>query len=232
MSRAIRRSVEIPAERLATMTTEEVYTELGFAPRGYDSDEDSISLSVTAPSRYPAANPAAGLSARFPVLLGLVNTKVPQDITLVATTAFSCPPEKRHFNPCTSLPLQVPKPPAQGFKVSGQLLRGIAHAPGNSTPRARVASKQSRAVTPHSHGPVGERPYAIGDTVWATGLIYEWLPNGEPHKHAGTGDRGIVEWVDAAGWPDVRFEKSGTATLVDPEDGLLRRSASGPDRRK
>jgi hypothetical protein len=43
------------------------------------------------------------------------------------------------------------------------------------------------------------------------------FPNPE-YIHAEEGDEGVVEYVSGAGIPTVRFNRTGTATVVAPEE--------------
>lgn len=59
--------------------------------------------------------------------------------------------------------------------------------------------------------------YKVGDKVVAVGDVLEEGFNGPGvWAHAAEGDMGEVGFVDGAGWPVVRFERTGTATLCDP----------------
>lgn len=60
--------------------------------------------------------------------------------------------------------------------------------------------------------------YQVGDRVLATGTLSEegFYIEREPWDHAKEGDAGEVVSVDGEGWPVVRFDRTGTATLCDP----------------
>lgn len=60
--------------------------------------------------------------------------------------------------------------------------------------------------------------YQVGDTVVAVGRLAEedFREPGETWEHAREGDGGTVVAVDCAGWPIVRFQRTGTVTLCDP----------------
>lgn len=59
--------------------------------------------------------------------------------------------------------------------------------------------------------------YKVGDKVVAVGDVLEEGFNGPGvWAHARKNDAGEVVEVDAAGWPTVLFERTGTATLCDP----------------
>ena len=59
--------------------------------------------------------------------------------------------------------------------------------------------------------------YRVGDRVQANGTLSEVGFHGPgEHEHAAAGDTGRVLFVDTAGWPSVRFDRTGTATLCDP----------------
>lgn len=59
--------------------------------------------------------------------------------------------------------------------------------------------------------------YRVGDRVVAAGSLTEENFNGPGvHEHARAEDVGTVGFVDAGGWPVVRFDRTGTATLCDP----------------
>jgi hypothetical protein len=70
--------------------------------------------------------------------------------------------------------------------------------------------------------------FRIGDRVRATQTITEggWNSPGSPdckfpeenYIHAEAGDVGEVEYVDDEGWPTVRFDRKGTATIVSAEE--------------
>lgn len=226
-------SVVIPAARLAVMTTEEVYEALGLE---FEPDEEySVSLSVTTPSRYSPAHAAVGLRARFPILLGLVDTKSSNDVlNLSALAAPLRHAEERSLSgsPVSSLDLSEPgtKFGQLGGEISQangrRLLPVVGHAPvtsirdglGHSTARARGPVSKNRPVSALRRPKPRARTLSVGDTVQATELIYEWLPDGAPHVHARRGDHGTVEMIDAAGWPSVLFHATGTETLCDPRD--------------
>lgn len=59
--------------------------------------------------------------------------------------------------------------------------------------------------------------YQVGDRVVATGTLSEEGFKGPgAWEHAREGDVGEVGFVDTEGWPVVRFDRTGTATLCDP----------------
>ena len=58
--------------------------------------------------------------------------------------------------------------------------------------------------------------YKIGDRVKATTRIDEmhFVNPNKDWSHAWSGDLGTIEYIDQEGYPTVRFDKTGTATVV------------------
>lgn len=61
--------------------------------------------------------------------------------------------------------------------------------------------------------------YKVGQKVRAVDIIYD-RNDGSPDDpvRATAGDLGTVEHVDEEGYPTVRFERTGGATIVHPDE--------------
>ena len=59
-----------------------------------------------------------------------------------------------------------------------------------------------------------------GDKVVAVSEIVEedFPEKGNTHTHASPDDTGTIVYVDDNGFPTVRFDKTGTATIVFPDE--------------
>lgn len=58
------------------------------------------------------------------------------------------------------------------------------------------------------------RPWKIGDHVRAQGHITDTGAPDDTWVHAERGDTGTVEYVDGEGYATVRFDRTGSATVV------------------
>lgn len=59
------------------------------------------------------------------------------------------------------------------------------------------------------------KPWKIGERVRALGHITDTGAPNDPWVHAERGDTGTVEHVTSDGYATVRFDRTGSATLVE-----------------
>lgn len=58
------------------------------------------------------------------------------------------------------------------------------------------------------------KPWKLGERVKAKGRITDTGIPDDEWVHAEEGDTGTIEYVDEAGYPTVRFDRLGSATVV------------------